>query len=77
MATFDSNVWYQITNNAYSTSASLRVGDSNEAVYMYATNTSSQQQQWQIFPASGSGWNLRSAITGPAAYMSECVDGSK
>lgn len=70
----DSNVWYQIRNSLYDPSyASLRVGDGRTAIYMFDTNVSSTQQQWQIFPVSdGGGWNIRAAVTGPTAYISEC-----
>jgi hypothetical protein len=75
----DSNVWYQIVNSQYAAStASLRVGDSDTAMYMYATNTSSPQQRWQIYPVSdGGGWNIRAQITGAGAYVSQCDNGGK
>ncbi len=76
---FDSNVWYQIVNSQYEASvASLRVGDSRTAIYMYPTNTSSPQQRWQVYPApDGGGWMFRAQITGATAYMSQCENGGK
>ncbi|EXJ64970.1 hypothetical protein A1O7_01309 [Cladophialophora yegresii CBS 114405] len=70
----DPNVWYQVSNDLYDASVdSLRVGDSHTAIYMFATNLTSPQQRWQIFPVSGGGggWNFRAQITGSGAYMSQ------
>ncbi|ETI28921.1 hypothetical protein G647_01373 [Cladophialophora carrionii CBS 160.54] len=72
----DPNVWYQISNDLFDPKVnSLRVGDSHTAIYMFATNLTSPQQRWQIFPVSGGGggWNFRAQITGSGAYMSQCV----
>lgn len=76
MANFDSKQWYQITLKQYGVDDPLlslatqnRTNNGTGSVFFQLTNSTAQNQKWQIWSAVNDTYVLRSGNSGPHGYL--------
>jgi hypothetical protein len=73
MSNFDSQKWYQITMKAYDKSNLLSLASDSHngtgSAYFQITNTSSPNQQWQLFASTNNTYVLRSGESTSFGYL--------
>jgi hypothetical protein len=73
MSNFDSQKWYQITMKAYGKTNLLSLAsnarNATGSAFFQKTNSSSPNQQWQLFPSANNTYVLRSGQSTSYGYL--------